>query len=137
MFDLQADLQAGVARQGKDSDEGDAETEPLASDGDDVSDRWDDKKRQDAVENLLGSCAGSDFMGTADPPQVHTYSSMAKCITCLVLEPAMLFGHHVAHAQAAQTLLSHQGIVGACVNWAPAQPMHTLLSACWLECLTR
>ena len=73
MFDLQADLQTGAARQGEDSNKEDAEAASSATDAEDVSERWDDKKRQDAVETLLGSCAGNDFMGTANPPKVCSY----------------------------------------------------------------
>ncbi len=40
----------------------------------DVIERWNDQKRQQAVDTLLGSCAGSDFVETAEPPQVLSHS---------------------------------------------------------------
>ena len=70
---LQADLQTGAARQGKDSNQEDAEAASSATDAEDVSERWDDKKRQDAVETLLASCAGNNFICTATPPKVCSY----------------------------------------------------------------
>lgn len=40
----------------------------------DVIERWNDQKRQQAVDTLLGSCAGSGFVETAEPPQVLSHS---------------------------------------------------------------
>lgn len=40
----------------------------------DVSETWNDQKRQQAVETLLGSCAGSDYTESAEPPQVMSQS---------------------------------------------------------------
>ena len=52
------------------SDAEDTDDASAAGKEEDVSERWDDQKRQQAVETLLGSCAGSDFEKTAAPPQV-------------------------------------------------------------------
>ena len=38
----------------------------------DVSKKWDAQKQQQAIEVLLGSCAGSDFVQSADSPEVHS-----------------------------------------------------------------
>lgn len=50
-------------------DEADTPKKKPAEEEEDVSKRWNDQKRQQAVETLLGSCAGSDFVETAEPPQ--------------------------------------------------------------------
>ena len=38
----------------------------------DESDKWSQERRQQAVEALLGSCAGNDFAEESEPPQVAT-----------------------------------------------------------------
>jgi hypothetical protein len=57
-------------------DKADTQKEKPAEEEEDVSDKWNDQKRQQAVETLLGSCAGIDFTGTAEPPQVMSQTKI-------------------------------------------------------------
>lgn len=41
-----------------------------AAEEEDESDKWSQERRQQAVEALLGSCAGNDFAEESEPPQV-------------------------------------------------------------------
>ncbi len=52
------------------AEESGTDSEAEGQECDEVSDRWDEQKRQQAVEALLGSCAGSDFVEEAEPVQV-------------------------------------------------------------------
>jgi hypothetical protein len=70
---MQASLELNIPEQEANQetiDEADTQTKKPAEEDEDVSERWNDQKRQQAVETLLGSCAGSDFTETAEPPQV-------------------------------------------------------------------
>ncbi|DBA87227.1 TPA: hypothetical protein ACH3X1_004293 [Trebouxia sp. C0004] len=49
--------------------EADTQKKKRAEEGEDVSEKWNVQKRQQAVDSLLGSCAGGDFVQTAEPPQ--------------------------------------------------------------------
>ncbi|KAL0051821.1 hypothetical protein WJX82_002688 [Trebouxia sp. C0006] len=65
---LEVDLSKQEAPEETD-DEADTPKKKPAEEEKDASERWNDQKRQQAVETLLGSCAGSDFVETAEPPQ--------------------------------------------------------------------
>ena len=78
---LQQELEAGAGASQQDTSEDGSDTESedidkrdkeLAGEEEDVSQKWDAQKQQQAIEVLLGSCAGSDFVQSADPPQVHS-----------------------------------------------------------------
>ena len=45
-------------------------SEDVAAKEEDESDKWNQEGRQQAVEALLGSCAGNDFAEESDVPQV-------------------------------------------------------------------
>ena len=76
---MQTSLEVNVPKQEAPSetdDEADTPKKKPAEEEEDVSERWNDQKRQQAVETLLGSCAGSDFVETAEPPQVRPQSML-------------------------------------------------------------
>ena len=54
------------------AEDSDTQDKEVAGEEEDVSKKWDAQKQQQAIEVLLGSCAGSDFVQSADPPQVHS-----------------------------------------------------------------
>lgn len=70
---MQANLEVDLPKQEapeETDDEADTLKKKPAEEEEDASERWNEHKRQQAVETLLGSCAGSDFTETAEPPQV-------------------------------------------------------------------
>ncbi len=74
---MQASLEVNVPKQEapeETDDEADTTKKKPAEEEEDVSESWNEQKRQQAVETLLGSCAGSDFVETAEPPQVLSQS---------------------------------------------------------------
>ena len=74
---MQANLEVDLSKQEapeETDDEADTPKKKPAEEEEDASERWNDQKRQQAVETLLGSCAGSDFVETAEPPQVLSQS---------------------------------------------------------------
>ncbi len=76
---MQANLEVDLPKQEAPDETDDEAVTPKkkpAEEEEDVSERWNEQKRQQAVETLLGSCAGSDFVDTADPPQVLSQTKL-------------------------------------------------------------
>ena len=62
-----------VGKAAVDSEDSESEDEEMVDDAakeEDESDKWSQERRQQAVEALLGSCAGNDFAEESEPPKV-------------------------------------------------------------------
>ena len=69
---LQGQLGIKVGKAAGNSEDSESEEEMVddAAEEEDESDKWSQERRQQAVEALLGSCAGNDFAEESEPPQV-------------------------------------------------------------------
>ena len=73
---MQAQLEVNMAEPGSQDDQTGREDRQEKPKEEDVSSKWDASKQQQAVETLLGSCAGNDFELEAEPPEVPTQHNL-------------------------------------------------------------
>lgn len=67
----QRQLELGISVESTtEEDKQEEEVDAEAVQEEDVSESWDAEKQQQAVEVLLGSCAGNDFLESVEPTKV-------------------------------------------------------------------